>query len=114
MEHILLDETIIAAEIEEVCVGCTRLSFLDYLECRKFHLTIAAFYNDSVFGSFLRLIKSLGLSIFDWLEKINDSTLMSGLSEVYDSFLDFTESELWDNKEDLRDFCSDKNYIRFC
>ena len=106
-----LDETIIAAEIEEVCVGCARLSFLDYLECRKFHLTIAAFYNDSVFGSFLRLIKSLGLSIFDWLEKINDSTLMSGLSEVYDSFLDFTESELWDNKEDLRDFCSDKETI---
>ena len=60
-------ERLIAAEIEEICVASNTLSFEDYLECRTLHLVATIFYNDGIFGTLLKLLRLLGVSVFHWI-----------------------------------------------
>jgi radical SAM superfamily enzyme YgiQ (UPF0313 family) len=110
-EYEILGQKLQCAEIEEVCVGCDDLTFIDYINCRKFHLTIAAFYNDGVFSSFIKILKALDLSVFSWLTRVNALVEDSGLQAIYRSFLEATETELWPSVASLREFCSSSETI---
>lgn len=60
-------EPVVAAEIEEVCVESSTMRFEDYLDCRKLHLVIAIFYNDSLMVPFLKILRNYRHSVFGWL-----------------------------------------------
>ncbi len=95
---------IIAAEVEEVCVGNSTLSFEDYLRCRLFHLTVEIFYNDGILSDLYRVLSSFHVSSFDFLNHIHSNRMHTGLSEAYNEFLRETRDELWDSPEEILDF----------
>jgi radical SAM superfamily enzyme YgiQ (UPF0313 family) len=97
----ILGKTIYAAEIEKICTSSNTLSFDDYIKCRKLHLIIHLFYNDGFFSTLLKFIKSLNLSVFDWLESINEQKLDGNAKELFDSFLTETKNELYKNENEL-------------
>jgi hypothetical protein len=89
-------ETLRCAEIEEVCVENSTLSFDDYLECRNFALTVALFYNDNIFVELTRLVRGLGLRVSDWLLYMHQrrDQFPAQLQKWYREFLKATECEL--------------------
>src|SRR5262249_36497904 len=94
-------ERIKAAEIEEVCVATSTLSYDDYLECRRLHLMISIFYNDGVFGGLIKLLRRLGVSIYRWLELLRDTRMEGPLGKLVDEFERATRDELWLDRRDL-------------
>jgi radical SAM superfamily enzyme YgiQ (UPF0313 family) len=103
---------VIAAEIEEVCIAHETMSFEDYLDCRRMHLVISIFYNNSILTSAVRLLKMLGVSPFRWLERMVDTPAQGRLQEVFDSFEQHTRGELWDDLDALVQFADRPENIR--
>ena len=97
----ILGETIYAAEIEKICTSTNTLSFDDYVACRKLHFIIHLFYNDGFFSTLIKFIKSLNLSVFDWLKLIFDQELFGNIKELFDSFLNDTKNELYQDRNEL-------------
>lgn len=97
----VLGETVSVGEIEETCVGNAVLSLEEYLECRRFHLVIAIFYNDGYFSTLPKFLKLLGLSSYRWLELIAEIPMEGRLGEIFTSFRQETQNELWDSEEAL-------------
>ena len=108
----LFGQQINVAEIEEVCVANLTLPFEDYLECRKMNLFVAIFYNDSVFSGVLKLLRSLNVSIFDWILVLLEESQYTGLDSLVADFLAGTQNELWKNKQELEEFYRDPANIQ--
>ena len=102
---------LIAAEIESICVANNTLSFDDYLYCRKLHLIVTMFYNDSVFGTLPKLLRLLGIPVFAWIESLFRQRPSQALERVFDSFLDSTQRELWNSREELEDFVQEPGVV---
>jgi len=98
-------------EIEEICVGTHTLSYQDYLDCRKIHLMIGIFYNDSIFSALLKYLKMLDISIFSWLELLAEATSKGELGTVVSNFLEDTKNELWADKKGLASFLGQPGVI---
>lgn len=100
------ETTFISCEIEEVLVSSSTLPFEDYLECRKFTLTLALFYNDRLFEEITGILKFLGISIYKWLFVIHkkSTNFPSILSKIYEDFIRDTEEELWNSEGKLLEF----------
>tara|TARA_B100000315_G_scaffold115632_2_gene106119 strand:+ start:1123 stop:3165 length:2043 start_codon:yes stop_codon:yes gene_type:complete len=98
------------AEIEQIIVSTSTMSFEDYLEGRRFTLTISIFYNDFIFTNFFGALKSFGLSIFDLLKKLHTSAQQE-MPSIYDQFLKETKDELWDSKDDLEKFVKQEGVL---
>jgi radical SAM superfamily enzyme YgiQ (UPF0313 family) len=102
--YTVFGKTVVAAEIEEICVANSTLSFEDYLLARRFHLVVTIFHNDGVFASLLKLLRSLSVPVFRWMEILSTASVPDGLQPLFDSFLKATASELWDDREQLERF----------
>lgn len=96
-----------AFEVEEVCVGTNTMSFKDYKECRGIG-AVAILYSDPQFDVIYRHIRELGLSKFDLTLKIWERLQSSAheISPIYDTFMEQTESELFDTRKELFEFYS--------
>ncbi|ETX03382.1 MAG: hypothetical protein ETSY1_00235 [Candidatus Entotheonella factor] len=101
-----------ASEIEEVCVAHDTMSFDDYIACRRLHLMIAIFYNDSVLTAAAKLLKMLGVSPFRWLERMAETPAHNRLREVFESFDQHTRDELWDDFDALAEFADRPETVR--
>ncbi len=90
-------------EVEEVGVENETLSFDDYVECRRYALTITLFYNDNVFFELAQFIRNRGRKVSGWLRYVHDRfhQFPSKLRAIYDRFIAETIGELADNQEDL-------------
>lgn len=97
----VLGKRVIAAEVEEVCVGLVSMPFEDYLECRRMHLMIHVFHNDGIFAAILKYLRAEGLPVFRWLELLRDLAAPKELAELFDSFVGETRGELWNTREEL-------------
>ena len=97
----ILGKTVYAAEIDKICTSTNSLSFDDYLECRKLHLIIEIFYNLGFFSTLLKFIKSMNISVFDWLELIFKQEPSGNVKELFDSFLNETKNELYQDRDEL-------------
>jgi radical SAM superfamily enzyme YgiQ (UPF0313 family) len=102
---------LIAAEIEEICVANSTLSFEDYLECRRLHLVVTLFYNDSLFLSVLKLLRMLGLSPWRWMELLRDETPPPALAKLFASFRRATREELWTSRRELEEFIREPGIV---
>lgn len=108
----VLGEEVNVAEIEEICIASDTLSFEEYIACRRFHLVINLFYNDGVFKEVLRLIKKLGLSKFEWLERIYEFKGNATFVAMADAFIEDVKGELWDTRESVENFVSDRANVK--
>ena len=107
----VLGERVIAAEIEEVCVANATLSYEDYLSARRFHLIVTIYHNDGVFGSLLKMLRSLDVPVFAWMEALASSQMPSSLKDLFDAFLEATQNELWDSRESLEAFIASPGIV---
>ena len=105
-------KNLVATEIESICVANNTLSFDDYLHCRKLHLIVTMFYNDSVFGTLPKLLRLLGIPVFAWIESLFQQTPSQALEQVFDSFIDSTQQELWDSREELEKFIQEPGVVK--
>ena len=107
-----LGEKINAAEIEEICISNSSMSFTDYLQCRRFHLIISLFYNDGVFKEVLHLLRALGLSKYDWLERIQDYGGNPDFQQFLEEFVEETKGELWQTREEAETLLDNRDNQR--
>jgi radical SAM superfamily enzyme YgiQ (UPF0313 family) len=103
---------IVSAEVEEVCVALDSLPFDDYLACRKLHLFTTIFFNDDLLGGIRRFLRSIGLSVFRWLEILSETEPPNQLKNLVDKFLEETRDELWLHRNDLERSIRDKSVIQ--
>jgi hypothetical protein len=97
-------ETIVAADIEDVCVATNTMSFEDYMDCRVMHLVISIFFNDVVFETVLKALTVYNMSSFRWLELIKDCVSETRLASLFDEFRKCTDEELWVDRKELEAF----------
>jgi len=91
------------SEVEQIIVSTSTMSFDDYLKGRRFTLTASIFYNDFIFSNFFGVLKSLGLSTFDLLQKLHVSAQQK-MPAIYAQFIKETKGELWESREELEKF----------
>lgn len=108
----LLGEEINVAEIEEICIANSTLTFDEYIACRRFHLIINLFYNDGAFKEALRLLKMLNLSKFEWLDRIFRYSNNAEFNGIVDAFIADVKDELWDSREELANFVAERDNVR--
>ena len=105
-------ETISTGDIEEIVIETNTLSFKDYIYCREITLIINIFYNDSVFYALKNLISSLNLSVYEWLLKIHSlKDQNESFSKLINQYINETNNELWDSKDDLLEYLSNPNNV---
>jgi hypothetical protein len=98
------EEEIVAVEIEKVCVENSTLSFGDYLECRRFHLTIEIFFNDGILADIYEILKAFGITAYSFLQEIHGAVDKSELEIVYVEFMQETKHELWNSPYEIKEF----------
>lgn len=104
---------IAVAEIEEIVVGGKDLSFDDYLNARALHLIINIFYNDNFLYAFMKVLDNCNIERFDWVnEVLNEAYKNKNFSKIIEDYKIETKNELWDSKDDLLKFVSDKNNVK--
>jgi radical SAM superfamily enzyme YgiQ (UPF0313 family) len=108
----LFGQQINACEIERICVANDNLSLDEYLQCRKMHLVVNLFYNDGVLKEVLRLIRMIGLSPYEWLERIYCDDQNKALTELINQFLDESKEELWAGCSEFRAFTRNRETIK--
>jgi hypothetical protein len=99
-------------EIEEVCVGTNTMSFEDYCELRGLSF-VMTLYSHKQYDMIFRLVKESGSSISDFILYVWDMIKRgnTGLSELYQQYLDEVINELWDSPEHIYTFYSkEENY----
>ncbi|OHB98738.1 MAG: hypothetical protein A2W74_08150 [Planctomycetes bacterium RIFCSPLOWO2_12_38_17] len=95
------------AEIGEIVVESSTMSYDDFAYCRYFDLSVEVFYNDHYFLEVKGFLNSLGISMFDFILKCHELTMEDmpkDLKEIYDSLHHNTESEMWNSIDELIQF----------
>ena len=92
-----------SVEIEEVCVENQSLPFADYIECRRFALTVTLFYCDRIMFELTQFIKQMGFKVSQWLHHVHECypEFPGKLAEIYDQFTNETREELAESREEF-------------
>ena len=97
------NNTFPSVEVEEVCVEQETLTLEDYLESRRFALTVTLFYNDCIFDELMQYLRIKHLQVSDWLKYIHERTesFPPKLAKIYEQFCSETMEELSESREEL-------------
>lgn len=95
-------------DVEEVAVATSTLSFLEYVEARKYLLMIDLAYNNSLFDPLKRYLRERQVPNSRWIGQLyeNRSRFDDEVKEIVDSFERETRAELWETEKDLVAFYS--------
>ncbi len=110
-DYKLFNETFSAAEIDELCVSNSTMPYKDYLECRKFDLTVEIFYNNGIFYELLSFLRQAGISSSSFITSIHEISSKIQLAEFYSEFVNETENSLWNSKKELESFIKQTGMI---
>ncbi len=93
-------------ESEAIVVGTNTLSHQDYLECRRLHLILEAYYKENPFAELIAYVNFCGIPTSDFFFALNDNILSApnDLSDVFRNFTKETQDELFDSSEELLTF----------
>ena len=102
-------EKLPSVEIEEVCVENEALPFEDYVECRRYSLTITVFYSDRIMHEVTQFVKNMGFQVSQWLHNVHDhyDKFPKKLAKIYDQFTYETIHELAESREDFERWVKD-------
>ncbi len=107
-----LNQEIVSAEIEEICVQNNTLLYEDYLNCRKMNLIVNVFYNDGVFSEIIKLLKMVHISPWEWMLQLCNHVYSNEFEVFVAHFIEETKNELWDKYEDLEQETTKKEIIQ--
>lgn len=114
-EYEIFNEKFSAAEIDELSIANSTMNFNDYLECRKFDLTVELFYNNGIFQEPINLLMQKGISTSSFIEKVHSKIKDSKLEEVYHDFVKENTDSFWKSREELENHIKSpgtiENYI---
>jgi len=97
---------------EEIIVSTNTLSFEDYLEARRYHFAISAFWNASRFDKLVQWVQAFGLSGWDWMNAVvQELDDHEGTRELCKKFLKETTGELFETRAQAEAFyMNDENF----
>lgn len=101
-----------AAEIEEICIATNTFSYADYLEACRLRFFVSTFYDNGVFVGVTKLLKLLGLSVFEWLRDLADHPYEGAVEHLLTELMREVESELWEDREALRAHLRDRSTLQ--
>ncbi len=110
-EYSLYGKKFPAFEIDEICVANDTLPYEDYLECRRFNLTVEIFYN-SVFRELINFLILKNISISRFILEIHKKIPDSEIKELYEEFIKENEDCLWESEHDLKKHMNYKGILR--
>lgn len=98
------DEHIV--ETEEIVVGTNTLPHEDYLDCRRFHLILEAYYKENPFSELIAYVNSCGIPTSDFFFALlgNLSRAPEDMRGVFGKFIEETEGELFPSRNELLAF----------
>jgi hypothetical protein len=102
-------------EVEEVAVTSKYASLNDYLLVRGFALITESMYNNNIFQEIVKYLAEYGVSPYEWMRHVWDSrdTFPAEVADIFKSFRNETENELFNSEEELRVFYGESaNYKR--
>jgi hypothetical protein len=113
----LFNEKFTVGELEEICYETDSMTFDDYLSCRKMNLIISTFYNtfsiywssqpsSPFFDGVLKFLRSQKIAISRWMQLLHEEE-EGELKEAFDAFEKASRDELWENKEEIKNFIHD-------
>jgi len=98
------------SEIHEVVIGNSTMPHADYLECRRFSLTVMIFNNGEILDELYKSVVHLKLSRAEIISLIHtNATKSSHLKDIYDAFIEDEEINFWPNKKDLEKYLFQNN-----
>lgn len=94
-----------AVEIDEVVIATSTMSFAEYLRCKRFQLSVEIFYNDLYLEELHGLVRALGVSMFDVVERCHDGVSGSApeLRALYDAIEEGVRASLWSSRDECLD-----------
>jgi len=111
----IFGEKYIAAELNELCIGNATMPHEDYLECRRFNLTLGIFNNGHIFEEILNLAGVLGLRRSALIARIHEKVSQNrgAISDIYSEFKEDDRKNFWDTQEDLEAFIANGGLDRY-
>lgn len=110
-EYEVYGEKFPAFEIDEICIANNTMSYEDYLECRRFDLTVEIFYN-SLFRDLINFLISKQISISKFVLEIHKEIPNSKINNLYDDFIKENENSLWESENDLKKHMNHKGLVK--
>jgi radical SAM superfamily enzyme YgiQ (UPF0313 family) len=95
------EESIVVAEIDEVCVSSDSMSFDDHLRCRLADLAVFIGYNDRAFAGTLTYLRARRLNIFRWVLAMADQPVGDTLRSLFEEFTAETVDGVWESRAEL-------------
>jgi radical SAM superfamily enzyme YgiQ (UPF0313 family) len=111
-QYEVLGGMVTAAEIDEICVELPSMPFDDYLDCRQANLFVSACYNEGTLAGLVALLRTHGVLVFSWLERMQQLPFGPDIRRVVDEFRAETQAQLWHSRDDLAAF-TNENIQRF-
>ena len=107
----ILGKEFSVAEIEEICIKNSTLTFKDYLKSRKLDFFVNVFYNDAIFEDLFHFLEKIGFSKWDWIEYLFENYKDFSFKTLVDEFISDTENEL-SSFESLEKIVSRKENVK--
>ncbi|MBF0385324.1 MAG: cobalamin-dependent protein [Candidatus Omnitrophica bacterium] len=97
------NEVFHCAEIEEICVENSTMSYKDYEECRMLTLTTEIFNNDGLFYDLTQFLKLYKINQNEFIMSMHECTVNGDnkITEYYDKYLQEERANLWNSREAL-------------
>ena len=109
----VLNEEHCVAEIEEILISNSTLSFDDYLKGRKLDFFVNVFYNDAVLEDLFILLRKLDISIWEWIFYLFENYEEFKFKNLVDFFLQDTKNELSTKKALEKTISKKSNILKF-
>lgn len=90
-----------SVEVAELVIATNSMSFADYLDCKRFELSVEIFYNDIYLEEIHGLARAVGLSMFDFVEHCHAQldAFPDGLKGLYAALEEGVRSNLWESRD---------------
>lgn len=95
-----------SAEIEEICVANSTMSYADYRACRALSLTVEIFNNNGIFYDVVQFLARNGVERSDLIMAIHDKIEAGDgpIAALYRDYATEEEKNLWTSEAELRAF----------
>jgi hypothetical protein len=106
-----------SVEIAELVIATNTMSFTDYLWCKRFELSVEIFYNDIYLEEIHGVMRSLGLPMFDFVERCHAQfdAFPDPLRALYAELEHAVRDNLWESRdaclEHFRDPANLERYV---
>jgi len=111
--HRFLGPAFPSVEIAELVIATNSMSFEDYLFCKRFELSVEIFYNDVYLEEIHGLVRSLGLPMFEFVERCHAqfARFPEALQALYRALEHGVCDNLWEDREACLAHYRDPNHL---